>query len=364
MPQETEALVLEGGRRVRVAWPDGVSRTFSARWLFDHAAESREPVSGQRRHGARDLGDAAALAARIEGDGLSIDFPAGARRLPLASLREDARPAPRRELWTTPDVVAGCAPIAFDAYLTDEATLARALRRVARGGLVLLSGAGDDPHAVEKAVARFGFIRETNYGALFDVRVEAEPGNFAFTERALDLHTDNPYRDPVPSLQLLHAIRADEAGGGETAFVDGFAHAEALRREAPDSFAVLAREPVRFTFTDASGARWSASVPILELDPEGALKTVRLNHRSLDLRPAEAERLEAWYDAYLLFYERLHAERCAFARRLAPGELVIFDNRRILHGRRAFERGGARWLRGAYADVDGLEATLARLEKA
>ena len=44
--------------------------------------------------------------------------------------------------------------------------------------------------------------------------------------QALDLHTDNPYRDPVPTLQLLHAITAD-AGGGETLFVDGFAHAEA-----------------------------------------------------------------------------------------------------------------------------------------
>jgi gamma-butyrobetaine dioxygenase len=91
---------------------------------------------------------------------------------------------------------------------------------------------------------------------------------------------------------------------------------------------------------------------------------VRLNHRSLELRAGDAERLETWYDAYLRFYERLHADGCAFERRLAPGELVIFDNRRILHGRRAFQRGGERWLRGAYADADGLHATLARLESA
>lgn len=358
----TDVVVVEGGRRVRVVWPDGQARLVSARWLFDHAEEAREPVSGQRRHGARELHDATVAAADIEGDQLTLRFPAGLRRVPLARLGAPGPGRPPLEPWPTPELVQASPPIPFDAYLAEEAALAEALSRLARRGLVLLTGAGEDPDAVERAVARFGFIRETNYGRLFDVRVEPAPGNFAFTERALDLHTDNPYRDPVPTLQLLHAIRADAAGDGETVFVDGFAHAEALRREAPAAFAVLAREPVRFTFTEASHARWSAIFPILQTDGSGALEAVRLNHRSLDLAPDEAERLDAWYDAYLELYGRLHAPEAAFQRRLAPGELVIFDNRRILHGRRAFHRGGARWLRGAYADVDGLHATLARLQ--
>jgi gamma-butyrobetaine dioxygenase len=365
MLQDMRAEVLDGGRRVRLTWPDGAASAVSARWFFDHADEAREAASGQRRHGALALEDAIARRARVEGDALVVEFPDGPRRAVLTRLRQ-ATAEPARDLWLTPDIIAASPPIRFEAYLSDDAALARTLRRVARGGIALLTGAGDAPQAVEQAVARFGFVRETNYGRLFDVRVEAEAGNLAYTERALDLHTDNPYRAPVPSLQLLHALKADGDGGGHTHFVDGFAHAGALRRDAPEAFDILAREPVRFAFADASGARWSAQAPVLRLDALGALEAIHLNHRSLDIAPGtdvsgDAERLEAWYDAYLMFYRRLHAPEAAYARRLEPGEIVIFDNRRILHGRSAFARRGARWLRGAYADVDGLYATLARL---
>ena len=356
-----KAIVLEGGRHLRLAWPEGDTRTLSARWLFDHADEAREPVSGQRRHGALELDDAVILDAEVDGERLTASFASGVRGLALARLRAPSGRTPH-VLWPEPEPIAASAPIDFAAYLADDTALTEALSRVARFGLVLLTGAGDDPGAVERAVARFGFLRETNYGRLFDVRVEAEPSNFAFTERALDLHADNPYRDPVPTLQLLHAIKADDAGGGETLFVDGFAHAQALRRERPLAFDLLASEPVRFTFREASGAQWSARYPVLETDGEGGLRAVRVNHRSLDLEPRDAEQQDAWYDAYLDLYRRLHAPGTAFARRLQPGELVVFDNRRLLHGRRAYARGGARWLRGAYADSDGLHATLARLQ--
>jgi gamma-butyrobetaine dioxygenase len=51
-------------------------------------------------------------------------------------------------------------------------------------------------------------------------------------------------------------------------------------------------------------------------------------------------------------------------RKLAPGEMVIFDNRRVLHGRSAYGGGGRRWLQGCYAERDGLHATLSRLRGA
>jgi alpha-ketoglutarate-dependent taurine dioxygenase len=41
----------------------------------------------------------------------------------------------------------------------------------------------------------------------------------------------------------------------------------------------------------------------------------------------------------------------------------VFDNRRIVHGREAYDgrASAGRWLQGCYADIDGLLATLARL---
>src|SRR5205814_9833576 len=102
---------------------------------------------------------------------------------------------------------------------------------------------------VLEVAASFGFARETNYGRLFDVRVEPAPGNLAFTSRAIRPHTDNPYRDPVPTVQLLHCLRA--AGqGGETGLVAGFAAAGARRAGDPESFGTLTRTPVPFGYID------------------------------------------------------------------------------------------------------------------
>jgi gamma-butyrobetaine dioxygenase len=53
-----------------------------------------------------------------------------------------------------------------------------------------------EPGRVLEVAASFGYVRETNYGRLFDLRVEAAPRNLAFTSRAIRPHTDNPYRDP------------------------------------------------------------------------------------------------------------------------------------------------------------------------
>ncbi|MGI9624753.1 MAG: alkaline phosphatase family protein, partial [Acidimicrobiales bacterium] len=39
-------------------------------------------------------------------------------------------------------------------------------------------------------------------------------------------------------------------------------------------------------------------------------------------------------------------------RPLGPGELVIFDNRRVLHGRSSFRGGSGRHLQGCYVDMD------------
>src|ERR1700729_2584975 len=113
-------------------------------------------------------------------------------------------------------------------YLGRAAERIRALAAVRRLGFVLLRDVPAEPGAVLEVAASFGFVRETNYGRLFDVRVEPAPGNLAFTSRAIRPHTDNPYRDPVPTVQLLHCLRAagmkgEGEAGGDTGLVDGFA---------------------------------------------------------------------------------------------------------------------------------------------
>ena len=74
---------------------------------------------------------------------------------------------------------------------------------------------------LDKIAKLFGFIRETNYGKWFDVKSKSNAVNLAYTNLALKAHTDNPYRNPVPTMQILHCLKSSTKGG-DSIVVDGF----------------------------------------------------------------------------------------------------------------------------------------------
>jgi gamma-butyrobetaine dioxygenase len=239
----------------------------------------------------------------------------------------------------------------------------KALAAVARDGACLLEGlcrVDGAPEPLETIVATFGFIRETNYGRFFDVRVEERAANLAFTDLGLAPHTDNPYREPPPTLQLLHCIET-AAGGGDTILVDGFAIAQALRACDPGAFALLASTPAPFAWRDANNI-FECEAPVIELNAAGEIAGLRVNDRALRPFAAPCESAQAWRAAYGKLCALIADPARQVRLRLRSGEALIFDNRRILHGRTAYS-GGARWLKGCYADRDGLLSALAVLER-
>jgi gamma-butyrobetaine dioxygenase len=219
-------------------------------------------------------------------------------------------------------------------------------------GFVIFEGVPTAPGTVLKVGSMFGFTRETNFGALFDVRSTPEATDLAYTSVSLDPHTDNPYRAPVPGIQLLHCL-VNETTGGLSTLVDGFAVAESLRSEDPADFGVLASTPVRFRYIDAD-TELTASAPPIELDVGGALKSIHFSPR-LDFVPLFApEKLEAYFCARREFDHRLRARDFEIRFLLTSGDLVMFDNCRLLHGRTGFNPAeGLRHLQGSYIDIDG-----------
>jgi len=355
--------VSDDRRRVVLTWRDGPRVTAPSYWLYDNADDAYDPKSGHRLRPIRSLEGAQTVReARIEDGTVVLRFaPSGEeRRVSLSALRAAADRTASRPLalWPTPESLDGEAPIRLQAYLSEDAGLRATLERLARTGIAFLSDAGREPRTVERVVARFGHIRETNYGRLFDVREEPDASHLAYTAIGLDLHTDNPYRDPVPTLQMLHVIETSHAGG-ESQFADGFAHAAAMRNESPLAFEALATTPVSFAYQGAAGERYEARAPIIETSVDGEVTGIRLNHRALRAPPVDVA--ERWYEAYLEFQRRVNAPAARLEQALLPGDIVLFDNRRILHGRAAYA-GGRRWLQGCYADIDGLLATLSRLQ--
>jgi gamma-butyrobetaine dioxygenase len=273
----------------------------------------------------------------------------------------DPRTEDAKRLWQPPDMTE-LPSASWADYLAGDAVRARCLQAVATYGFVLLRGVPARSGMVASVAETFGYVRQTNYGRLFDVRVEPAPSNAAFTSRELGPHTDNPYRDPVPTIQLLHCLR-DAAAGGETGLVDGFAAAATLRLTDSESFDVLSATPWPFGYIDTK-TELRASQPLIGLSPRGRIREVRFNDRSiLPLRLPVAE-ADAAYAAYRVWAGLLARPERRLSLRLAPGDCLIMDNTRVLHARTAFSAGGERHLQGCYADLDGLLSTLAVLGRA
>ena len=272
-----------------------------------------------------------------------------------------ARPAgPTQIRWDSGRGSSLCRHV-WDRVSTEESALSEWLRETAVFGFALLRAAPQVAGAVADVAEIFGAVRETNYGRVFDVRVSVDATNLADTALPLSPHTDNPYRRPTPTLQLLHCL-SSEAEGGETVLVDGFAAVERLGRNRPDLLALLARTPIRYAYRDGQ-AQLAADFPIVTLDREGMPTALHLNNRSKGVPAGAPEQVREWYDAYfaLLAVVDDPAQQVVF--RLEPGDLVLFDNERVLHGRTGFSGAGARHLQGCYADRDGLLSTLAVLER-
>lgn len=273
----------------------------------------------------------------------------------------DGRTEAGKQLWCAGDLDGRLPEADWEAYLADPAERIRVLESVQRLGFALLRDVPRTERQVLAVAGTFGHVRETNYGTLFDVRVEADPNNLAFTGAAITPHTDNPYRDPVPTLQLLHCS-TNAAVGGDSGLVDGFAAAALLRTEDPAAFEVLTRTLVPFRFDDARTAL-RADRPLIDVDPLGRIREVRFNNRSIGTLRLSREALDSFYRAYRAFGELLVRTELRLDFRLGPGDCLVFDNTRLLHARTAFAESGERHLQGCYADLDGLASTLAVLRR-
>jgi gamma-butyrobetaine dioxygenase len=168
---------------------------------------------------------------------------------------------------------------------------------------------------------------------------------------------DNPYRDPAPTVQFLHCLRS-AAAGGDSVFVDGFRAAAILRQQDPAAFAMLAVTPVIFGYRDVA-TELTATRALISLNPQGRIREIRFNSRSLQPVRLSRPQATAFYAAYRAFADLLCHPAAMLTARLAPGDCAVFDNTWILHARTGFASSGSRHLQGCYADLDGIESAVA-----
>jgi gamma-butyrobetaine dioxygenase len=207
-----------------------------------------------------------------------------------------------------------------------------------------------------------GSIRRTNFGEFFNVKSKPNPNDLAYTSLSLAPHTDNPYRNPVPCIQMLHCIENNVAGGYST-LVDGFTVTEKLKKEFPEFYNILTEVKIRFQFKDQSVVLESWA-EMIQLDKNNEFKQVRFSPR-LDFVPLlEKEKLELFYSARKKISELYNSDDYRLEFKLNSGDLLMMDNHRLLHGRTSYNvNEGNRFLQGCYIDYDSTEGKLKHLKR-
>ena len=251
----------------------------------------------------------------------------------------------------------------FDMVNADSGSLYGWLFNLRKYGFAKLENGPVKSGSLMDVASLFGFVRETNYGKWFEVRTEVNPVNLAYTGLGLQAHTDNPYRDPVPSMQILYCLE-NSAQGGDSIVVDGFRAAEVLADQDADAFALLAGHCARFSYEGSAGVSLHARRPMIETTPDGEVITIRFNNRSAAaLTDIPYEYMQPYYRAWRLFAEIIDDVSMQVSFKLAPGDCFVVDNTRVLHARNGYSGKGSRWLQGCYPDKDGLYSKLAAMEK-
>ena len=162
-------------------------------------------------------------------------------------------------------------------------------------GFVIIKKVPTQDNYLVKFANSIGSVRRTNFGEHFNVKSIPNPNDLAYTSLPLAPHTDNPYRNPVPCIQILHCI-VNEVKGGFSTLVDGYTVSEILKKENPEFYDVLTKVKVRFKFIDKDVVLedWSE---LIKLDENKNFKQVRFSPR-LDYVPIlEKKELDLYYKA-------------------------------------------------------------------
>ena len=301
--ERVEPVAVDGADGIAVTWSDGHHGRFDGRWLQDHAYDA---AARRRRAYTPPLWD--------------DDF----RRTPTAARYADV--------------------------VDDDAALLDLLHTVKQHGLAFLEGAPARAGTLETLALRIGCPQESNFGRIQDIVADRARRSIANDVDALKPHTDEPYRASPPGILMFHCIEAGTQGEGASIFLDGFEAAETLRADDPDGFAALTRCRQAFRRHFADDVDLIAEFPCISVDEFANLCGVRVNDRVAAPACIDYAATAVYYRGMKRFLELVEDDARILRKVLKPGDMAVFDNHRILHGRTRLRLQGRRRLQWAQVE--------------
>ena len=362
---------------VVIDWPDGQRSRHLHYWLREncHCSQCTHADAWERTLDFLAVPlDIAPASVRSDEDGVHIKWPAhdapcegsfyswawldAHRAEPSARLARKKRPQP----WIASAVDKAALSADFEHVMASDARLLDLLVQVENRGVGFVTRMPSAEGTVVLFAERIAFIEESHFGRSF--RVESKPNaeNLAYTPRALLPHNDLPSRRHLPGIQILHCL-VNDAAGGDSVLVDGIACAQELRRRDRPAFELLSTCRVAFSSLADS---WHIvnRATVIDVDEDGDILGTRFHPALLGPVDIEPDRQMDFYRAYRDFLGIATSEAMQFRFRLNAGECQMFDNRRMLHARSAFDpNSGHRLFEGCYVCRDDFVSRLEVLRR-
>lgn len=359
--EQAESLtVIDGGKLVAVQRGEHV-REIPARWL-------RLLVSIQRDSGQRDF-DSPDLPSEIRVRNASFDEEQGVWQIRfegetstiaveidqlLACNDSDEINGPDRTPFSSADQ-----PVRAVDYsnLEAPAALRSFLGTLFRRGYARVRDVPVNDRSLAKFAGMLGCGRDRPLWMFEETVTSGDTGRTNSSQGSAP-HTDLSYRDPVPAFQAQLCLD-DSVSGGELFLVDGMTATETLAAESPIAAAELARWPMLFKCRDGS-SDYQRAAPLFETTPEGQLRRFTFDDRAAVDFLCPDDRLAICSDAYDQLARIVNREGLRNRFRVQQGDLVVFDNARLLHGRMPVSGAGSRRFQCCYLDRGDLLSTWRR----
>ena len=218
-------------------------------------------------------------------------------------------------------------------------------------GFSIINNCPTEMKTVEDIANKIGYVRNSIFGDLWSFESNTEMADSAYTQEELRPHTDGTYNHDAPGLQLLLCCEY-EAEGGESIMVDGFKIAKILRENHGTSYNILSEIDIPGRYF-GDGVELIAKRPVFKFRNKKLIQVSFNNYDRGDFRLPN-NKINDFYAAIRAFDKLANAKEMQWRQILKPGQLLIFNNWRVLHGRSEFS--GKRKMSGCYINKEDFES--------
>ena len=368
--------VSANGSSLDILWNDGEKSNFNYLWLRDNCPTAHDKDSRHRMFNILDVStninakdfkindDGKLVIQWSEGDHTSYYDPNWLRKN-CYTLKNKKKYISPYKLWNSSlqnDLSA--ISVEHDEIISSDQGLIKWLEILHFKGIAIVKNTPVNKESAFPVLNRISHTRETFFKTPFEVVNIPKPNNSAYSAHALKNHMDLPWFETPPGYQFLHCL-TNSATGGDSSAVDGFAVADYLRKNEKEIFETLINVPLKFRdkdYTQESIRGFHA--PAISLTKDSDYNDIRFSVATMDALDCHPNIMEKVYKAHHKFGNLLHDNKFQIKFRLNPGDIFSFNNRRVLHGRTAFDpNSGHRHLQGYYIDRDEILGRLNYLKK-